>query len=242
MSDRFLPLTPEETLKRIQGRLGQGTAPACVIEELLPRCRDGAVFWARCLAIWDEYRPAYPAQAVALARLISRRAMREHRLMLREDGRVVEQPREGKTWKTPPPALTFRLDVGGEEVRVEYTPGYFPNCDTDVLYFVSPHEPARPHALSGTGYHSRFVPHDIIEACGGPQAYAALLAAAVLRGEAEKLAAALEGPPPAAGQTRRRAARPGRAAEQPPPAGEHAAWVIAEEEPPRNTPRQGLLF
>jgi len=38
---------------------------------------------------------------LALARIISQRAMREHGLTLRKDGRVVKQPAEGKGWKTP---------------------------------------------------------------------------------------------------------------------------------------------
>jgi hypothetical protein len=233
----------KQTLKRIQDRLSQGLAPALIIEEMLPRSRDDALSWARRLAGWEEYQPAYPAQVIALARLVSLRAMREHGLMLREDGHVVDRPREGKPWKTPTPSLTFRLDVGGQEMRVAYTPGYFPNSGTDNFYFVSPHEPPQPHLLSETGYMSRFVPNDAVEACGGPQAYAALLADAVVRGEADKFTAALEGKPPEAGQTRRgKASRPGTAGKQSPPPGEHSAKLIAEEETPRKPPKQGMLF
>ena len=98
--------------------------------------------------MWEEYHRQYPAQAIALARLVSLRSMREHRLILREDGRVVERPAEGKPRRTPKPAVTFPLTVGGEEVRVEYVEQYFPNSGAGMLYFRSPHEPARPHPLS----------------------------------------------------------------------------------------------
>jgi hypothetical protein len=234
----------EQTLKRIQDRLGQGVAPAQIIEELLPRTRDAALSWARRLAGWEEYQQAYPTQVIALARLVSLRAMREHGLMLRDDGHVVDRPREGKPWKTPQPALTFRLNVGGEEVRVEYTPGYFPNSGTDNFYFVSPHQPPRSHALSETGFWSQLVYHDVVEASGGPQAYAAQFADAVVRGEAEKFTAALEGMPPEGVRTRHsKAPRPQLVGEPPPPPGEHSAKLIArEEEEPRKRPKQGMLF
>jgi hypothetical protein len=244
MSELFFPLTPEQTLEHIQDRLSQGAGPALIIEELLPRSRDAALSWARRLAGWEENQPAYPAQVIALARLVSLRAMREYDLMLREDGRVVDRPRAGsKPWKTPKPALTFRLDVGGEEVCVAYTPGYFSNSGTDNFYFVSPHEPPQPHFLSETGFWSQFVLHDAVKAAGGPQAYAAQFADAVVRGEAEKFTAALEGVLPEAGRTRcGKAPRPGNAAKQPPPPGEHAARVIAKEDEPKRSPKQGMLF
>lgn len=67
MSELFQPLSHEETLQRIQQRLGQGVAPAVFIEELLPRSRDAALSWVSRLAVWEEYRQAYPTQVVALA-------------------------------------------------------------------------------------------------------------------------------------------------------------------------------
>src|SRR5262249_17536315 len=149
------------------------------------------------------------------------RTMREFSLTLRADGRVVEKPREPIPWQTPPPTLTFLLELAGEPVQVRYTRRYFPDGVTDRLYFVSPHEPARPHALSGTGHLSHLVPSDVVEACGGPQAYAALFADAVLRGEEKQFTETFEGTFPKEKQRQpRKAKRP-----RPTPGG-HAARVI----------------
>ena len=226
----------EETLRRIDERLSQGAAPAAIIKEMLPQSRDEALFWGRRLPVWDEYRATYPAQVIAVARLISRQAMKAFRLAMRDDGRVAERPAEGRRRKTSNPKDTFPLEIGEEEVRVEYTEGYFPNSGTDLLYYVSPHDPAKPHALSDTGYFSRFVPHDVVEACGGPQAYAALLAAALLRGEEQPFIEAFEGPLPATDERRRPENRPA------PEPGGHAERLIADEEKPQGMPRQGMLF
>jgi hypothetical protein len=114
----------------VQDRLEQGAAQAQIISELLPQSRDSALSWARRPAAWEEYRPTHPAQAIALGRLISLRAMREYGLTLLEDGRIVDQLKAGKPWTTPKPALTFHLDIAGEKVRVEYTPEYFPSGAT----------------------------------------------------------------------------------------------------------------
>lgn len=236
MSERFQPLRGEQILARIQARLSEGAYPPVLIEEMLPRTRDDALSWARHLSYWDEYQPHYPAQVIALARLVSRRSMREFRLTLRKDGRVVEQPREVKPWKTPP-AVTFSLELAGEPVRVHYTRGYFPDGVTDMLYFVSPHQPARPHALSDTGYLAHLVPSDVVEACGGPQAYAALLANAILRGEEKPFTETFEGAFPKERQHQRRQAR-----RPPPTPGGHTERVRAEQENHREPPRQGMLF
>src|SRR5581483_8945296 len=88
MSGFFQTRNQEEVLRHIEKRLSQGVAPAVIIKEMLPRTRDRALSWGRRLAVWDEYCPEYPAQVVALARIISQRAMREHGLTLRKDGRV----------------------------------------------------------------------------------------------------------------------------------------------------------
>jgi hypothetical protein len=243
MSDLFHPPSSEETLERIQARLGQGAGPAIVIEELMPRTRDVAISWGRRLAGWDEYRHAFPDQVIALARLISLRAMRAFGLTLREDGRVVDRPREGKHWRTPEPSGTFPLTIRGEEVRVAYTPGYFPNASTDVVAFISPHDPLRPHPLSETDFHSRFVPRDVIEACGGPQAYAALLAEALLCGEAEEFTASLEGSPPGRNRTRgRQAVQPESEGGAQPTPGRHAKRVVAEPLAGGGPLRQRTLF
>jgi len=237
MSELFLRRSQEETLQRIQERLDQGAAPAVIIKEMLPRTRDEALFWGRRLAVWDEYRAIYPAQAIAVARLISRQAMKAFRLTMRDDGRVVERRAEGRQRNTSQPTDTFPLVVGGDEVRVEYSEGYFPNFGTDLLYYVSPHDPAKPHALSDTGYFSRFVPHDVVEACGGPGAYAALLADAQQRGEEQSFIEAFEGPLPVTDPRRHRPEN--RPAPQP---GGHAERLIAENEKTRGSQQQGMLF
>jgi hypothetical protein len=221
-----------------------------VIAELLPRTRTEAVTWAQRLPAWDEYQGEYPDQVIGLARVVSRRAMRGFALTLSEDGRVVGRLREGKPGQTPEPSLTFLLAVGGEEVRVEYTPDYFPNGGKDLFYFVSPHEPARPHCLSASGYLSQFAQHDAVAACGGARAYAALFAEAQLRGEEQAFNTAFEGAEPAAKRTGRKKTRmpvppPAAAEGQAPVLGDHTARVIEEQtgvKEEHEPPRQGLLF
>ena len=237
MSALFTRRSQEETLEKIRERLSQDATPAAIIEEMMPKTCEEAFTWSGRLPGWDEYQDRFQAQAVALARVISRRAMKEFRLMIRDDGRVVERLAERKGWKTPPPAAIFPLVVGGEEVRVEYTTGYFPNSGIDHLYFVSPHDPPKAHPLSDTGYHSCFVPHDAVEACGGPQSYAALLTEAVLRGEEQSFIEAFEGPLPETDARRRRVAN--RPAAEP---GGHAERVMSEEEKPQGSPHQRMLF
>lgn len=235
MSELFHRRSQEETLQRIRERLDQGATPAVIIREMLPRTHGEALFWGRRLAVWDEYRATYPAQTIAVARLVSRQAMKAFRLTMRDDGRVVERPAQGRQRKTTQPTDTFPLVIGAEEMRVEYTREYFPNFGTDLVYIVSPHDPAKAHALSETGYFSRFVPNDAVEACGGPQAYAALLADAVLRGEEQSFIEAFEGPLPEIDHRRQEnqpAAEPGG----------HAERLIAEEHKSQESHRQGMLF
>jgi hypothetical protein len=237
MSELFQTRNQDQTLRRIQERLDQRAAPLAIIEEMVPRTRDGALSWGRRLAVWDDYQRDYPAQVVALARIISQRAMREHGLTLRKDGRLVKQPAEGKGWKTPSPAATFALTIGGEEVRVEYTPHYFPNDDTGLLYIVTPHDPPQTHPLSDTGYFSRFVPHDAVEACGGPQAYAALVAEAILRGQEQPFIEAFEGPLPETDP--RRCRQENRPTDQ---SGWHAQRLTPKRDKRQRPPGQGMLF
>lgn len=237
MSELFQGFSQEETLRRIQERLDQQAVPATIIAEMLPQSRDGALSWGRRLAVWDDYRRQCPAQVIALARLISRRAMREHGLTLRKDGRVVVPLAEGKPWRTLKPTSTFPLTIAGEEVQVQYTPHYFPNDDTALVYIVSPHDPPQAHPLSVTGYFSRFVPHDAVEACGGPQAYVTVLTDALLRGQEQLFIEAFEGPLPVTDPRRPR--QENRLAAEP---GGHAERLIAEEEQPPRPPQQKTLF
>jgi len=119
MSELFQRFSQEENLRRIQERLNQGAAPAAIIKEMSPQSRDEAVSWGRRLTGWEEYQHAFPAQVVALARAISRRAIQEYRLMLREDGRVVHRSAEGRPWKAPHPDVSFLLAIVGQEALVE---------------------------------------------------------------------------------------------------------------------------
>jgi hypothetical protein len=240
------PLSPHDTLDRIETLLSRGTLPARLIAGMLPRSRDEAIGWARRLPGWDEQRDRYPDQTVAIARIISRQAMRTFHLTLSDDGRVIERPDAGGRRPPPAPPQQFRLALGDEEISVAYTPGYFPNAGTDHFSFESPHEPPLPHALSGTGYWSHFAWHDAVEAAGGPRVYAAQYAEARLRGEENAFSAGFEGALPESKRPRRQkaslsASLPG----SPTVLGEHTAQVIAESEPdplPKPPAHQRRLF
>jgi hypothetical protein len=225
--------SPHDTLQQIQEGLNRGLVPQLVIEELTPLTRAEAVTWIRRLPSWEEFGGQFPPQVVALARVISQRGMRAFGLKLSEDGRVVTRNREGPPWQTPKPSMTFRLTLGGEEVLVAYTPFYFPDGRTDYFYFISPLDPPRPHCLSETGYLSVLPSHDVVEACGGPKAYAALYAEARLRGEDQKFAAASEGEWPQTNHPRRQkvvAPASPPAGQQLPVLGEHTGQVVAKQQ------------
>ena len=178
-----------------------------------------------------------PAQVIAIARIIGQRARHGFNLNLTEDGRVVSNQWHKPPFETPRPSKKFRLSLHGEEIRVEYTPFYFPDGRTDLLYFVSPHEPPQPHCLSGTGHWSALMPHDAIVACGGPETYAVLLAEARLRGEAKEFEVVFEGTRPEGKPRReRKEAKSGKQPQsQPtqPVVGKHTAQVIQEQEADR---------
>jgi hypothetical protein len=173
-------MTPLETLVVIEHRI-KGQSLSHIIESLLPR--ETPVTWARRLSGWEDY--SFPAQVIAVARIISQRAMKENGLKLTEDGRVVS--RDAKVRMDPKPERTFQIAVGDEQLTVEYTPDYFPG--KDLLSFVS----TKPHCLSETGHLSQFVPRDIVDACGGPEAFAGLYAEAKLQGTDNDLMAVFEG-------------------------------------------------
>jgi len=178
-------VTPTETLQHIQQRLTH-ESPSQIIEAMLPQTSSGALTWARRLSGWGEY--PFPAQVIGLARVISQRSMREFGLKLSEDGRVVDQRcQPGPTGK---PEWSFRLAVAGEELSVKYRSDYFPGID--LVSFVAD----KPHGLSATGHLAQFVPHDVIDACGGPEAFAAQFAEATLQGNAQEFMAAFKGKSP----------------------------------------------
>ena len=87
-------MNAEATLQDIQDRLSE-TSPLPLIEELLPRCRTEAPTWARRLPGWEQYRGQFADQVIGLARIISRRAMKEHALRFNDEGRegAAKKPR-----------------------------------------------------------------------------------------------------------------------------------------------------
>ena len=147
-------MTPVETLQHIQHRLA-GESPAQVVEALAPQLPSAAVIWVRRLPGWDQFHGQFPGQVIAVARLVSQKALQDHCLKLTEDGRVVS--RETKAWRDRKPERTFQLRIAGEELSVEFTPDYYPG--TDLFSFVGP----KPHCLSQTGHWSQFVPRDVVE-------------------------------------------------------------------------------
>jgi hypothetical protein len=172
-------LTPAETLFHIETRLAV-TTPMNVISELMPR--TGAIRWAQRLPHWDEFRGQFSDQAIGIARIVSRRAMREHGLILTDDGRVVER----RSYTAPTPSATFRLDIAGQSVEVAYTADYYPG--RDGFQFTAEKNP-----LSESGFWHAFVPQDAVEALGGPQAFAARYAEAKLAGQEKEFMEQFEG-------------------------------------------------
>jgi len=249
---------PHPLLTRIHDRLNQGIATRQIIEEFLPATRAEALAYARRLPLWDEYRGGFSPQVVAIARVLSRRGMSQFGFILDRDGHVAPQlPHRGG--KAPAyPRRNFPMRVGDEEVRVEYAPYYFPNSDQDLFTFISPHQPPRPHPLSETGFWSHFTSRDAVEACGGPEPYAALLAEAMLQDD-RSFDAAFHGATPEH-VTRQRKPVAARSAALPeasvtdqnadarPASGPHSARVLADEtgqaepQPAKDKPRQRFLF
>lgn len=229
-------MTPVEALQHIQTRLALET-PLDLIDALSPQSQHQAVTWARRLPLWDEYRGEYPAQAVALARAVSRRAMREFGLVFDAEGRVVEKE-QGR--RKEPQTKTWTMQIGEETIEVRHTPHYFqgsdlfsfvgeevaPKDDDPISQLLDRH---KPHALSGSGWWSHYASHDAVEACGGPKAFAKLYADARLAGQEEELAATLEGTAPE---------KPQRGKVRP-VLGGHTAEVAQE---PVGPVRQGELF
>jgi hypothetical protein len=241
------PADPADTLDRIRQRLERQHDPLAVIEELSPRTLTEALRWARLRPVWDEYRGLYPEQVIGVAAVLGRRAMREFGLTQGGDGRVRHARPEGRAWQTPGPSLRFEMAVAGQPVRVEYTQDYFPT-GTDHFAFVSPHAPARPHPLSESGYRSHFALPEAVEACGGPEGYAARFAEARLAGREKEFEAAFEGRWPEANPPRHR--RESRPEEMPavagpsPVVGGHTAAIAGErrEDQSKSPPVQKTLF
>jgi hypothetical protein len=192
-------------LETIRSRIDSAADPVAIINELTPRTRPDAVKWARRLPLYDEFAAIYGKQVVGLARTIAKRALRQQGLRVTEDGRIIEEVGLRPRRSDAKPTRAFLLPIRDSEVKVEYTRNYFPHTDQDAFYFVRvdyvrppPEAPyqlpdaAKPHPLSDTGFLNHFSDHDAVEACGGPEAYARLFAAAQLRGEAKQFDAAFE--------------------------------------------------
>ena len=188
--------TPIIFLSQIQQALVRGTSPTDLIDALMPKTALGAEEWIRCLPIFPAHPHLYSKQVTAIARVIAKRSMREFSLKLTEDGRVIDT-RPKPSDPAPKPTSGFTLKIAGEELHVEYTRGYFPD-DTDLLSFTG--KPEQPHCLSNTGFWSKLVSHDVVEACGGAEAYGVLVAEAELRDETASLDAIFEGEWPKAGK------------------------------------------
>ncbi len=213
--------TPIIFLANIQQGLARGASPIELIDALQPKTAFGAEEWIRSLPMFSPYEYLHSQQVVSIARIIAKRAMREFSLKLTEDGRVIDANQKRPDWSTPKPTTKFTLKLAGEEINVEYTKGYF--CDgTDSYSFTG--KPGQPHCLSETGFWSKPVPGDAVEACGGAEAYAVLVAEAKLKGETGELDAIFEGE-----WRETRACRP---REKKPPAmiGQHTAQVIGAEQ------------
>jgi hypothetical protein len=232
-------MTPPATLDQISRRLTD-TPPLELIDTLMPIFASDAITWARRLPHWDEFRGQYPDQAVSLARVVSRRAMREFGLAMTDDGRVVERH---APMPRPVPEMTFPLVVAGQEVQVHYARSYFPSTARDGLSFTAESNP-----LSESGHWHQFIDHDAVEACGGPKAFAALYAEAKLTGRANEFIDQVEGRLQEGNRPHRK--KPKRA-DRPaiPVLGEHSAAVMearesnaGEQTEPQQPVKQRQLF
>jgi hypothetical protein len=179
-------MTPAETLSHIAGRLAD-TSPTDLIDELMPGFPIEALTWARRLSHWDEFRGQFSDQAIGVARVVSRRAMREFGLAISDDGCVVDfNSRPVKI--DPKPELTFTLRIAEQPVQVAYTRSYFARDAKDAFDFSAEKNP-----LSESGFWHTFVPQDAVEALGGPQAFAARCAEAKLAGQEKEFMEGFEG-------------------------------------------------
>lgn len=81
--------------------------------------------------------------------------------------------------------------------------------------------------MSNTGFWSKLVPHDVVEACGGAEAYGVLILEAQLRDETAALDAIFEGEWPKAGKIPKE--------KKTPVVGQHTAQLVhlpAQDKPP----------
>ena len=239
--------TPSEILQQIQDGLVSST-PAQLIEKLLPFTDAEAVTWVRRLPFWEEFRGEFSGQAIAVARLVSLRSMREFGLAFDRQGKVV--PEDQPFGYVEKPTSIFPLKIGEDTVNVRYTRYSFPYYGKDSFSFVGERLPdhpkqnysgCKPHSLSSTGWWSITVPHDAVEAYGGPEAFAALYAQAKLRGEDKEFEAVFEGNrQQSKPKYKRKAAKPIET--EKPVIGEHTAHVVQEQTSQAGPGMQKSLF
>ena len=218
--------TPIIFLAQIQQGIARGNSPLELIDALMPKTTLGAEEWIRSLPMFPAYPHLHTEQVVAIARIIAKRAMREFSLKLTEDGRVIDARQKRPDWSTPKPKSNFTLKLAGEEINVEYTRGYFPD-GTGSYSFTG--KPGQPHCLSETGFWSKLVSHDVVEACGGAEAYAVLIAEAQLRDETKALDAVFEGEWPQTATRKPREKKPTATI------GQHTAQVVTQTSPPADS-------
>jgi hypothetical protein len=151
-------------------------------------------------------------------------------------------------------------------VTVEYTPNCYAKSGQDLFSYIGDPLPSppdghplsflhahTPHALSETGWYSHHTSHDAVAAVGGPEAYAALFAEAVLAERDHEFEATFHGPRPDAAPRRRKPMKiitggGADAASSGEVLGEHTARVAAEERaeavapPGKDQPTQQTLF
>lgn len=192
------------------------------------------------LAVWEEHRGAVSGQAVAVARTVSRRAMREFGLSFDAEGRIVERKPTPPQWKDEL-IHAFPMRIGEETVEVRYTR----NPGIHWISFVGQElpppgegEPPRsimnrhkPHPLSDSGWWSQAMFPDAVEAVGGAEAFAALLVQAKLAGREKEFMEQFEGRHPDV-KRKKGGKRPVQraSAESMPVLGEHTAAVAEERQ------------
>jgi hypothetical protein len=111
--------------------------------------------------------------------------MREFGLSITDDGRVVEK----NAPTVAEPEVTFTLDIAGKPVEVSHQ--YNPRTGSDSVSFSADDSP-----LSDSGFWHCFVPHDVVEALGGAEVFAAQIAEARVAGTEKEFMAAFEGEHP----------------------------------------------
>ena len=234
-------MTPAETLAQIEQALSSAD-PLAIIERLRPQTFQHAMTWARRLPLWEDFQGS--AQAIAVARLISRRAMKEHQLAFDAEGRVID---ESKKSTAKPRTRSFPMQLDEDTIEVRYQPTYM--AGTDLFSFIGKkielppdaHPIANivgshtPHALSGTGWWSHYAPHDAVEAFGGPKQFARMYAEARLEGKDKELDETLQGKRPEMTTTR-------RTPKEQPIVGQHTAEVVGEQREIAIGDHQGELF